>query len=86
MTGDSRQMFQDHAESIQMDRWQLGQFRPNGREVTADMKLPVLRVPNALVLWHGEDGLWQVSAVLLQNRGYRKDIVFFLRKAEGFFV
>ena len=69
-----------------MNRRKLCQLGPYGGKVTADMKLPILGVTSAFMLRYGEDRFRQFSAVLLENRGYRKDIVFFLRKAEGFLV
>ena len=86
IASDSRQMLQDCTKCALMNRWKFCQLCPNGGKVTADVQLSILGVSHPLMLGNREDGLRQLSAILLQNRGYRKDIMFLLREAESFLI
>lgn len=81
-----REMFQDDSECVLMDRWQFGQLRTDGREVTADVKLPIFRITLPFMLGKGKDRLGKLPAVLLEHRRNGEHVMLFFRELEGFFV
>lgn len=83
---DPRQVLKDNTECVLMNRRKFGQFRSDSRKIATDVKLSVFRISLPFMLREWEDGLGQLSAILLEYRRYREDVMLLHGKLESFFV